>query len=60
MFSPCPYSLFLLPVFAAGKRYEEAMAMLRTSFSDCQRAPDSFAFLCDELARSIQQQRVSK
>ena len=34
--------------------------MLNTSFTECQRSPESFAFLCDELARSIQQGRVSR
>lgn len=34
--------------------------MLKASFSECQRSPDSFAFLCDELAKSIEQQRVSR
>ena len=29
------------------------MVMLNTSFTECQRSPESFAFLCDELARSI-------
>lgn len=34
--------------------------MLRTSFEECRASPESFAFLCDELARSIRAAHVSK
>ncbi|PSC75642.1 Fanconi anemia group D2-like protein [Micractinium conductrix] len=43
---------------AIGERYREAMGALKDTFDACQRSPEAFAFLCDELARAVARKAI--
>ena len=45
---------------AAGRRYQEAMAQLQQTFQSVQCLPQTFAFLCDTLAKGIGRQAVGR
>ncbi|KAL4428110.1 hypothetical protein ABPG75_002199 [Micractinium tetrahymenae] len=50
----------LEPESAIGARYREAMAALKDTFDSCKNSPEAFAFLCDELSRSIQRKAIGR
>ncbi|KAL4445301.1 hypothetical protein ABPG77_011126 [Micractinium sp. CCAP 211/92] len=45
---------------AMGARYREAMTALKDTFDSCKNSPEAFAFLCDELSRSIQRKAIGR
>lgn len=44
---------------AIGKRYHDAMDLLKKTFQGCQEQHEAFAFLCDELSRGLAHEAVS-
>ena len=57
--SPAPHA-HTLPAALPARRYGEAMAQLKETFQNCHANPEAFAFLCDQLARTIARSTVGR